>query len=310
MKKTLDSLSFIKTAKEKTVLISKKFKIPGLKGLTLYDISSFIYNLIKKGNLNIKSAAISFDFFIALFPAIIFFLTLIPFIPVSDFQDRLFHKLSIILPENVFSLLEIAFDDLVHLKYHALLSVGFLLSIYFASKSIDTILTVFNDSHQKKIHPNPYKQRFLSLVLFVKIISLLILSIFISFYSDSLIYDLYINDSHLIFTLLLHIFKWVTIFYLLIYSLSILYNYGNTHQRKFNIINAGSLFATLTILLASKILSFFFENLSNYNEIYGSLSAILITFIWIKTLSYILIIGFELYTAKELHKQKNQHINK
>ncbi len=304
MKKTLDSLSFIKTAKEKTILISKKFKIPGLKGLTLYDISSFIYNLIKKGNLNIKSAAISFDFFIALFPTMIFFLTLIPFIPVSDFQDRLFYKLSIILPDNVFSLLEIAFDDLVHLKYHALLSVGFLLSIYFASKSIDTILTVFNDSHQKKILLNPYKQRFLSLVLFIKIISLLILSIFISFYSDSLINNLYKNDTHLIFTLLLHIFKWVTIFYLLIYALSILYNYGNTHQRKFNIINAGSLFATLAILLASKILSFFFENLSNYNEIYGSLSAILITFIWIKTLSYILIIGFELYTAKELHKQK------
>ena len=81
----------------------------------------------------------------------IFFLTLIPFIPVTDFQDRLFYKLSILLPDNVFSLLEIAFDDLVHLKYHALLSVGFLLSIYFASKSIDTILTVFNDSHQKKL---------------------------------------------------------------------------------------------------------------------------------------------------------------
>ena len=304
MKKKLNESLLFMNIKEKIKTYSNNIKIPGLKGITLYDLSYFIYQLVKKGNLNIKSAAISFDFFIALFPTMIFFLTLIPFIPVSDFQDRLFYKLSILLPENVFSLLELAFDDLVHLKYHALLSVGFLLSIFYASKSIDTILTVFNDSHQKKLLLNPYKQRLLSLTLFIKIMSMLIVSIFVSFFSDYLINQFYENDFSMILIILIHAIKWIFIFYLLIYTLSILYNYGNTNQKKFNIVNTGSLFATITILITSKILSYIFENLSNYNEIYGSLSAILISFIWIKTLSYLLIIGFELYTAKELHKQK------
>ena len=184
MKKENESLSKFNLTKqkEKIITLSKGTKIPGLKGLSLYDIFSFIINSIRKGNLNVKSAAISFDFFIALFPAIIFFLTLIPFIPIDDFQDRLFYKLSIILPDNVFSLLQSAFDDLVHFKYHALLSIGFLLSIYYASKSINTILNVFNDSHQIKLKLNPIKQRFLSLILFGKIILLLILSISISFF--------------------------------------------------------------------------------------------------------------------------------
>ena len=87
MKKLNESLSFM-NIKEKIKTYSNNIKIPGLKGITLYDLSYFIYQLVKKGNLNIKSAAISFDFFIALFPTMIFFLTLIPFIPVSDFQDR------------------------------------------------------------------------------------------------------------------------------------------------------------------------------------------------------------------------------
>ena len=264
--------------------------------------------MCQQSYINVKSAAISFDFFIALFPAIIFFLTLIPFIPIDDFQDRLFYKLSIILPDNVFSLLQSAFDDLVHFKYHALLSIGFLLSIYYASTSINTILNVFNDSHQMKLKLNPIKQRFLSLILFSKIMLLLILSISISFFSGNIISVLHLNDVNIIFIVLFHLTKWIIIFYLLIFSLSILYNYGNTNQKKFNIINAGSLFATFTIILASKILSFFFEHLSNYNEIYGSLSALLITFIWIKTLSYILIIGFELYTAKEIHNKKIQNL--
>ncbi len=306
MSKDNKSISKFNLKKQKEVVIglSKKTNVPGLKGVSLYKIFTFIINSIKKGNLNTKSAAISFDFFIAIFPAIIFFLTLIPFIPIHDFQDRLFYKLSIILPENIFSLLEFAFDDLVHFKYHALLSIGFMLSIYYASKSINTVLTVFNDSHQVKLKLNPVKQRVLSLILFAKIMLLLILSISISFFSESIVSLLHLNETNMTFIILFHIIKWGVIFYLLIFSLSILYNYGNTNHKKLNIVNAGSLFATFTIIIASKILSFFFENLSSYNEIYGSISALLVTFIWVKTLSYILIIGFELYTAKEIYNKK------
>ena len=54
MKNKFDPSPFINNSKEKIRTLSNNVKIPGLKGLTVYDIANFIYHLIKKGNLSIS----------------------------------------------------------------------------------------------------------------------------------------------------------------------------------------------------------------------------------------------------------------
>jgi len=71
----------------------------------LKEILLFFLNGLKKGAISTRASSIAFNFFLAFFPALIFLFTLIPYIPVTDFQKKIFEKLnndfSIFLSENI-----------------------------------------------------------------------------------------------------------------------------------------------------------------------------------------------------------------
>jgi len=87
-------------------------------------------------------------------------------------------------------------------------------------------------------------------------------------------------------------------------GIGILFHFGNPDTKKFKLINAGTLFSTIVIFLATWGLSFYFSNFNVYNKIYGSIGSLLITLVWINIVSYVLIIGFELYTKADQIKKK------
>src|SRR3546814_7653322 len=62
--------------------------LPGFNGLPLYTVSVFFYNELKKEALFTKASSLAFNFLLAIFPFIIFLFTLIPLIPIPDFQAR------------------------------------------------------------------------------------------------------------------------------------------------------------------------------------------------------------------------------
>ena len=96
---------------------------------------------------------------------------------------------------------------------------------------------------------------------------------------------------------------------LVIFGIAILYHFGNPHTKRFRLINAGTLFATIVIFLATKGLSIYFSNFNVYNKIYGSIGSLLITLVWLNIVSYVLIIGFELYTkASEIKKRYGKRV--
>ena len=64
------------------VSLGKKIKIPGLKGMSLYDVLEMYSIGILKGALTTRAGGIAFSFFMAVFPFLLFILTLIPYIPI------------------------------------------------------------------------------------------------------------------------------------------------------------------------------------------------------------------------------------
>ncbi len=69
----------------KILQLLKKITIPGFDGLPLYDVGQFFFQGISKGSIAPRASSIAFSFFLALFPMIIVFFTLIPFIPIRRF---------------------------------------------------------------------------------------------------------------------------------------------------------------------------------------------------------------------------------
>ena len=78
----------------------RKVKPPFFDGLSLWDILSFFVRGIYQGAITSRAGSVSFSFFLALFPGIIFIFTLIAYLPLDVFQEELFGILKDVLPES------------------------------------------------------------------------------------------------------------------------------------------------------------------------------------------------------------------
>jgi membrane protein len=285
---------------------SKKIVLPGFEGMTLYITLHFLLKSFGKSQYGIRSSAISFKFFMALFPGIIFFLSLIPYIPIENFQSNLLDGLGNMLPNDVYTLIESTINDLINHKHSGVLSIGFFLSLYFASNGINTLLTAFNSSHQLQLKRKPIRQRLISLgifgiisVSFIIALSAIMLGEYFAYNKDYQSLGFAVRTGY-------QLLKWGIIIISLILAISTLYNLGNTERTGWKFISAGATLSTIIIIIASYGLTFFFGNFGKYNELYGSIGSLLMILIWINVVSYIMLVGFELSTRGNVNtKQKS-----
>ena len=79
----------------------KTFTLPGFDGIPVYDVFRFFVAEIRANSLNMRSRAIAFSFFLALFPALTFIFSLIPYLPyVSNMDDYIMKVLKEVLPNK------------------------------------------------------------------------------------------------------------------------------------------------------------------------------------------------------------------
>ncbi|MBL7941317.1 MAG: YihY/virulence factor BrkB family protein [Flavobacteriales bacterium] len=249
-----------------------------------------------KGAIPMRAASISFRIFLAFFPGIILLLSLIPYIPVPDFQENMMHGLQSVFPGDTFSLFEKTLDDLINKKHNTLLSVGFVLTIFYASSSINAILMGFNSSYNLEERGNPWMMRLASIVLIFVLGIFMIIAVSLIVFSDHLF--AWIRDSGILSDNgarpLFNLVQWLITVFLVYTVISTLYQVGTPKRRKLRYFNTGATFATIFFILASVGFAYFVNNFAQYNKLYGSLGTLLVLLIWLEFNCTILLLGFEL----------------
>ena len=294
--------------------------IPGFDGMPLYDVMVFFFRGVSKGILAYRASAIAFNFFIALFPMLLFLFNLIPFVTTSTFQTNLFELLDDIIPANIFQLLEGTIAEIISHPRNGLLSLTFILGIYFAANGIDAVMESFNQSYYKTKSWSWIKQKFRAILLMITISILGLISVALLMSGKLIIHSMetynVVKGSFAVF--LLQFMQWVLIISNILLSISILYYFGQKKDkaRRYRFFSAGSIFGTALFILGSSVLKIYFENFSRYNLLYGSIGSLLVLMVWIYYNSFIVLIGFELNAAisrsrfieerfKSPHKQKS-----
>jgi membrane protein len=275
---------------------SKKLIIPGFDGLSLNDVSIFFFKGLWQGSITTRAAALSFTFFLALFPAIIFFFTLIPYIPIHNFQNTLLAMLQNILPKAAYDNALNTLIDIIKRQHGSLLSIGFIMSLYFSTSSTSGIMRAFNDSvHVKETRPF-IKQKLISILLVLIFSVLIIIAIsFIIAGSSFFHFLLKAGIVHKNFTYYaLHICKWIIIIALSFFSISFLYYLAPARHERFRFISAGSTLATFLFIITSIGFNYYISHFSHYNKLYGSIGALIIILTWIYFNAIVLLIGYEL----------------
>ncbi len=105
---------------------SKRIVLPGFEGLSVYEVAHFFIEGLTEGTLTMRASAVSFNFFLTIFPSIIFIFTLIPYIPIDNFQEKLLDLMKNFMPHNAYEATEETIEDIVTNQRGGLLSIGFL----------------------------------------------------------------------------------------------------------------------------------------------------------------------------------------
>ena len=275
-----------------TIEISKKLVLPGFDKLPVYYVAKFFIKGIQEGLIATKASSMAFKFFLAIFPTVIFLLTLIPFIPIDNFRQLLLEILEDILPSTAYAFVQGEVINLVTQPDGGLLSFGFIFAIYLATNGIDGMLEAFKDSYNTTIKRNFLKQKMLSVALLFILTFLVVIAIAAIITAEYLIGFIIQEGSFSSF--LISLGKWIIMAALGFFGISFVYYLGGDRSGKWRFFSAGSTLATFLVLIVSLGFGFYVDNFANYNKIYGSIGTIIVLMLWIYFISFVLLIGFEL----------------
>jgi membrane protein len=286
----------IKSIPDAIARIGQKTVLPGFEGLSVYEVTAFLMKGMQSGTLTTRASAVAYNFFLAIFPAIIVLFTMIPYIPIENFQQVLMTMLEDLMPANVYSAIESSIQEIVMRKRNDLLSFGFVLSLFFATNGIAALISSFNASYHKRESRSWLNRQMISIILiliFGMLISLAVVLIIFSGIVVNFLETKNILNNKFLIALFMN-GKWLIILLSTFFSISFLYFLAPAKRSEFKFISPGSILSAFFVILTSVGFSAYINNFGTYNKFYGSIGTLIAFLIWLFVNSLILLIGFEL----------------
>ncbi|MBM3433885.1 MAG: YihY/virulence factor BrkB family protein [Bacteroidetes bacterium] len=270
---------------------AQNLRLPLFDGLSAYDVAVFFGKGIYEGSVTSRAASISFSFFLALFPGVIFLFTLIPFIPVEGFQSELFKLLRDVLPPNSFDAAYSTITDILTIKRGDLLSVTVIAAFFFATNGTLSLIGNFGQSIHR-LNVRGFWSQYLAAFLLTLALSVLLISGITALTLSEVYLSEWIGGELGIWLAALS--RWVVLLGLVLLSISLLFYFGPMRRAPWRFVSPGALLATLLVWLTSYLFGIYVTDFGRYNQLYGSIGTLMIIQLWIYVNAIGLIIGFEL----------------
>ena len=281
------------------IKLSKKIILPGFDGLPLYNVFGFFFKGMQQGYIATRASAISFSFFLAIFPFLCFLFSIIPFIPIANFQQTLLTLIEDFMPDMAWASVQETITDIITRPRSGVLILNFFLALYFSTKGVKSLIEAFNNTYHDIESRTSVKQYIVAFFLVIIISFLLIIAIGLMTFGFTLLklaLPDFIVDAHF-FIFLLQVLRWLIILSVLFLAISFMYFLAPSRKDRFRFISAGSTLSTLLIIVTTQCFNFYVDNFSRYNALYGSIGTLLVIMLWIYSNSFILLMGFELIAS-------------
>ncbi|NJX15718.1 YihY/virulence factor BrkB family protein [Tamlana crocina] len=289
----------------------KQLKLPGLEGLSFYDLLELYLTGIVRGALTTRASAIAFSFFTAIFPFLLFVLIIIPYVPIDDFKIEFLRFLESFLPPTTSDFFfENIFENIDQSQRGGLLSSVFVLSLLLMANGVNAVFSGFENSYHEQLSRNVVRQYLFALgialiLAFLLIVAIAVLGYIQIYVVQGLLQALenrgyQVESSGVFWTSVVKYLFFVLMVYL---ATATLYYFGTREGRQSRFFSVGAIFTTLLIMLTSFLFGLYIENFSQYNKLYGSIGALLILLFYLWLNANILLLGYELNASIQFLKK-------
>ena len=282
----------------------KRMSFPGFEGIPVYDVFLKFREEIKEDGLSIRASSISYFFILALFPSIIFFFSLIPYVPIDHFDSKILNGLKGILPIGIFSILETTIHDIVSVQRGGLVSINFFLALFVASNGVNSIMRAFDKMNQTFKKRNFFQKKIAAFQILFLISMQLIIAFLLIIKGKEFIQLIlnWLNTEDAIISFVVRFTKTLLILFSFFNIFALIYYFGPSVKKRYRYFSVGATFATLFSILMSIVFKFYTSYLNNFNRLYGSLGIMIVIMLLIYLNALVLLFGFELNNSIAVNK--------
>lgn len=278
------------------------------KVISWYDFLNKMIDKVSGNDLSERAAAVSFNLFLAMFPAIIFLFTLIPYIPINNLQNEIMQLLSQVIPAGTFEAVDSTIRDIISRERGGVLSFGFLATIYTSTNGMVALMHAFHTSNETTDRRGFFKLRLVALgltfTLGVAIILAIVVLLVGGVVTDYLLRFGVFNNA--LTANLLSIVRYAVVFAVFVGVVSVIYRFGPDVNMKWAFVTPGSVVASVLIVLTTLIFSFYLSKFGSYNKVYGSIGTLIALMVWINLIALLVVLGFEMNVSLyNLEGEKN-----
>lgn len=278
-----------------------KYKIHCLKKISLYDFLRLYVKELSRAEISRRAMSISYSLFMSFFPFVVFFFSLIVYLPYNEeIGDYLHNCIYQILPDQTEQTIWNIITELIPSKKPTILSWSFILLLFLSTNGVYSFLESFKkiDSFEKTSFLKNYLKAFL-LTIFL---TLLLLLVIILIYYSQVVYRFFIetNISRKILNVSSYLIIWIAFFI----SINILYVFGGKIEKSsWKKKLPGTFFTTVLFIISSFLFGIYIRNFSKINLLYGSMRTALIIMFWLYINNVLILAGYKLNFTIDLIKK-------
>jgi membrane protein len=258
-----------------------------------FDYKDFFKRLREKINADDilgNSAQVAFYFTFALFPLLLFLMTLLGIIlqDKQDLQNQLYKMLGEVMPGAAFELVQKTLQEVTSHASGGKLALGVLTTLWAASAGIDNMRGTLNEVYDLKETRGWFKAKLTSLLLTLGIGVMILVTIgFVAYgtkYIDSILpfHSVYLMEG----------LQWVVVLCLLLLAFALVYNFAPNHSPfQWKWISPGSVVGVFLWIVLSGGFRLYLHFFNSYAATYGSLGAVIILLLWLYLTAFVILTG-------------------
>ncbi|HLO69748.1 MAG TPA: YihY/virulence factor BrkB family protein [Flavipsychrobacter sp.] len=286
---------------------AKRVVLPGFQGVSLFDVAGFFVKEVSNTKINVRAAAVTYNFLMAIPPTLLFLFSLIPYLPLGDVEVTMLDTLKLLaLPPAIYKSLSGLIIDFMNTERKDLLSYGILLTLFFSSNGMMGLMNSFDRATTIHIQRSGLKRRWTAIKLTVMLICVAVISLAALILQSEALNGLILSVfNNVIVVKLLSMLILISLIFTMI---SLIYTYGPSLVHKFSFVSPGSVFATVLSVITTVVFFFLVNNFINYNKVYGSIGTLMAFMVWVWLNTMVILLGFELNVSILLGKFSNNEV--